>query len=94
MRKKLNKLEARVTIGIVLTQLSLAVFLIASLIKGLFLAWAQGALVFLACFLFPHLATVSGAVYFVTGADIPKALMVELREVKREQGQPVMNPAK
>jgi hypothetical protein len=82
-----------IPVGIVLTQLSLAIFLIVSLIRGLFLAWAQGILVFLACFAFPPFAAVSGAVYFVAGVDIPKVMMVELREIKNEQVQPTMKKA-
>lgn len=81
------------TLSFVAIQISLVVFAFVSLIKGLVLAWAQGALVFLAFVCIPPVSTVSGAIWFVAGVDIPKAIMVELRSNQGTQTKPVITPA-
>lgn len=82
------------TLSLVAVQLSLFVFAFISLIKGLMLAWAQSVIMFLVFAMVPPLSTVSGAIYFVAGVDIPKTIMVELRSNQGTQAQPVMTPAK
>lgn len=51
--KTYNEVQIVGTLSFVAIQISLVVFAFVSLIKGLLLAWAQGALVFRPCQLFP-----------------------------------------